>query len=72
MDSPPWYYRWVAHMPGHHQMRRAILEFSGIRPVRIHSFGPVLGADAARRQQWLEQAQAAGGRTAARPVKAAT
>lgn len=72
MDSPPWYYRWVAHMPGHHQMRRAILEFSGIRPVRIHSFGPVLGADAARCQQWLEQAQAAGRRAAGRPVKAAT
>ncbi|WP_373784812.1 NAD(P)H-dependent oxidoreductase, partial [Delftia acidovorans] len=70
MDSPPWYYRWVAHMPGHHQMRRAILEFSGIRPVRIHSFGPVLGAEAARVQQWLEQAQAAGRRAAARRLKA--
>lgn len=70
MDSPPWYYRWVAHMPGHHQMRRAILEFSGIRPVRIHSFGPVLGAEAARVQQWLEQAQAAGQRAAARRLKA--
>lgn len=70
MDSPPWYYRWVAHMPGHHQMRRAILEFSGIRPVRVHSFGPVLGAEAARVQQWLGQAQAAGRRAAARRLKA--
>nr|WP_234642286.1 NAD(P)H-dependent oxidoreductase [Delftia tsuruhatensis] len=70
MDSPPWYYRWVAHMPGHHQMRRAILEFSGVRPVRIHSFGPVLGADAARLQRWLERAGSLGRRAAARPVKA--
>lgn len=72
MDSPPWYYRWLTRMPGHHQMRRAILEFSGIRPVRLHSIGPVLGADAARRQQWLRQAQALGRRAAARPVRAAS
>ena len=52
------------------KVRRAILEFSGIRPVRIHSFGPVLGAEAARVQQWLEQAQAAGRRAAARRLKA--
>jgi hypothetical protein len=51
-------------------MRRAILEFSGIRPVRIHSFGPVLGADAARLQQWLEKALALGRRSAARRIKA--
>lgn len=69
MDSPPWYYRWVTRMPGHHQMRRAILEFSGIRPVRTHSFGPVISADAARRQRWLDQAVALGRRAAARPVR---
>lgn len=49
MDSPPWYYRWVQHMPGHHPMQKTILEFSGIRPVRVHGFGSVRGADAARR-----------------------
>ena len=60
MDSPPWYYRWVQHMPGHHQMKKAILEFSGIRPVRVQSFGPVRTADAARRQRWLERARRLG------------
>ena len=57
MDSPPWYYRWVQGMPGHRQMQRTILEFSGIRPVRVHSFGPVRSASAARRAHWLQQAQ---------------
>jgi len=60
MDSPPWYYRWVQHMPGHHQMKKTILEFSGIRPVRVQSFGPVRTADAARRQRWLERARRLG------------
>lgn len=60
MDSPPWYYRWVQHMPGHQQMKKTILEFSGIRPVRVHSFGPVRGADSARRARWLDRARALG------------
>lgn len=72
MDSPPWYYRWLQHMPGHHQMRKTILQFSGIRPVRIHSIGPVRSADAARRARWLQQARALGLRRGARrPVPAA-
>jgi putative NADPH-quinone reductase len=53
MDSPPWYFRWVTRMPGHHQMKKAILEFCGISPVRVHNFGPVRTADAAQRSRWL-------------------
>lgn len=60
MDSPPWYYRWVQHMPGHHQMKKTILEFSGIQPVRVHGFGPVRGADSARRARWLARVRALG------------
>jgi putative NADPH-quinone reductase len=56
MDSPPWYYRWVVHRPGHNQMKRAILEFSGIKPVAISNFGPVKSSDVRRRERWLEQA----------------
>ena len=56
MDSPPWYYRWIDRMPGHRQMRRTILEFCGIRPVRISDFGPLRSADPARRQGWLAAA----------------
>lgn len=62
MDTPPWYYRWVYRMPGHNQMRRTILEFSGIRPVRIVGFGPVRGAAEARRAGWLAAARRLGGR----------
>lgn len=53
MDTPPWYFRLVYTMPGHHQMRKTILEFCGIEPVRITSFGPVRHASAAKRAQWL-------------------
>ena len=60
MDSPPWYYRWIARMPGHNQMKRAILEFSGIKPVAITNFGPVKNSSLQQREKWLAQTTQAG------------
>jgi putative NADPH-quinone reductase len=60
MDTPPWYFRWVYHMPGHNQMKRTILEFSGIKPVTVSSFGPIKDSSQQKRQQWLAQANAYG------------
>lgn len=62
MDTPPWYFRWVYRMPGHNQMKRTILEFSGIRPVTISSFGPIKTSTPMRREKWLKQAKAYGRR----------
>ena len=59
MDTPPWYYRWFYRMPGHNQMRRTILEFCGIKPVRIAQFGPVKTSSPAQRDKWLEAARRA-------------
>ena len=66
MDSPPWYFRWVTRMPGHHQMKKAILEFCGISPVQVHSFGPVRSASTERLAQWVEKARQLGQRQGAR------
>lgn len=57
MDTPPWYYRLVFRMPGHNQMKRTILEFSGIKPVTISSFGPVKGSSQQQREKWLGKAR---------------
>ena len=60
MDSPPWYYRWVVGQPGHRMMRRAILGFSGVKPVRTTVFGPVRSASDQARERWLDRARALG------------
>ena len=57
MDTPPWYFRWVYRMPGIHQMRKTTLEFCGIKPVRVATYGPLLGANDDQRARWLAQAQ---------------
>lgn len=62
MDSPPWYYRWIYRMPGHQQMKRTILEFSGVKPVRISSFGPIRGSSGRQRERWLEGVKGIGKR----------
>ena len=62
MDSPPLYYRWVARMPGHNQMRRTILGFCGIKPVRIFSIGPVKGSRQHKRESWIQKARDIGSR----------
>ncbi|MDR0770867.1 MAG: NAD(P)H-dependent oxidoreductase [Burkholderiales bacterium] len=56
MDAPSWYYRWVYRMPGHHQMKRTILEFSGIKPVAVSSFGSIKNSSMEQRKKRLEQA----------------
>ena len=60
MDTPPWYFRWVYRMPGHNQMKRTILEFSGIKPVAVSSFGPIKDSSQQKREKWLAQANAYG------------
>ena len=55
MDSPPWYYRWFTKMPGHQQMRRAILNFCGISPVTITNFGPMISASDKQKASWLDE-----------------
>ncbi|OYO32342.1 NADPH:quinone reductase [Janthinobacterium sp. PC23-8] len=56
MDTPPWYFRWVYRMPGIHQVRKTTLEFCGIKPVSVVSYGPLLHSTDQQRARWLAQA----------------
>ena len=53
MDTPTWYYSLIYRSPGHHSMKKTILEFCGIKPVKILTFGPVKTADENKRKYWL-------------------
>lgn len=56
MDTPPWYFRLVYRMPGHNQMKRTVLEFCGIKPVKITSIGPIRNSTVKSRERWLAKA----------------
>ncbi len=55
MDSPIWYYRWFIKAPGHHAIKKGILEFCGIKPVRITSLGSVKKSTETQRTKWLKK-----------------
>ena len=61
MDSPKWYNWLIYRSPGHNSMKRAILEFCGIRPIKITSFAPVKSSDENKRKQWLKKVEELGG-----------
>lgn len=63
-DTPSWFNRLVYRQAGHHVMKKNILHFCGIRPVRLTEIGPVRGATPERRAHWLERARQLGERQA--------
>ena len=60
MDTPPWYFRWIYGAPGHRQMTRTILGFSGIKTRRLAEFAPVRPSSEEQRQSWLRRAERLG------------
>ncbi len=60
MDTPPWYFRIVYRDAGINQMRRAILEYCGIKPVRVTRIGRVKDAPDAWKRAWLSKARGFG------------
>lgn len=60
MDSPKWYYRFVYRNAGHHAMKKAFLNFCGVRPVKVTSFQIIKTSTAEKRNQWLAQTEKLG------------
>jgi len=60
MDSPKWYYWLMYGNPGHNSMKRAILEFCGIKPVMITAFGPIKSSDEIKRKEWMKEVETLG------------
>lgn len=62
MDAPGWYYRLVYRSLGTHQLKRAILNFCGVAPVRTTLFASVKDSSPARRALWLAAVESLGTR----------
>ena len=60
MDTPKWYYFLMNKNAGYNAMRIGVLEFCGIKPVKITSFAPVKSSDEAKRKKWLAEVEELG------------
>ncbi|MFH1119163.1 MAG: NAD(P)H-dependent oxidoreductase [Bacteroidota bacterium] len=62
MDTPPWYYWLVYRRPGHNAMKRGILGFCGIKPVRVTTIGSLKISSEKKREQWIARVEHLGRR----------
>jgi NAD(P)H dehydrogenase (quinone) len=60
MDAPIWYYWLMYRSPGHNAMKRAILEFCGIKPVKITAFAPIKSSTDSERKKWIMDVETLG------------
>lgn len=55
MDAPMWYFRFIQGRPGHQAMKKSVLQFCGVKQVRITNFSPIKTSTAVQREKWLGQ-----------------
>ena len=60
MDTPKWYYWLINKNAGHNAMKIGVLEFCGIKPVKITAFAPIKSSDETKRKKWLNDVEALG------------
>ena len=60
MDTPKWYYWLINKNSGHNAMKIGILEFCGIKPVKITVFSGIKSSDESKRKKWLEEVKILG------------
>ncbi|MGG4392911.1 NAD(P)H-dependent oxidoreductase [Paenibacillus thiaminolyticus] len=64
LDTPSWYNKLVYMNAGHHVMKRNILKFCGVSPVRVTELGPIRGSSDKLRAQWLAKVNQLGSKLA--------
>ncbi len=62
MDTPKWYYWLINKNAGHNAIKVGVLEFCGVKPVKITSFEPIKSSDDKKRRQWLQEVETLGKR----------
>lgn len=60
MDQPAWYHWLIYGEPAHKALKKMILEFCGIKPVKITSIGPIRFSKDEFRKKYLEKVKALG------------
>lgn len=60
LDFPYWYYRFVYARPSINQLKKSTLEFCGISPVKVNTFGPIRNSTEEFRKKILLKAEKMG------------
>lgn len=55
LDQPGWYYRLFFGRPSVNQLRKSILEYCGVKPVKLTYIGVIRNSKDEQRAQWLKK-----------------
>ncbi len=55
MDSPKWYYKWFMKSASQMMMKKGVLEFCGIKPVKITEFTPIKFSSEKIKLNWIDK-----------------
>lgn len=59
-DTPPLFYKFIFLSPSVNMVKKRVLQFCGISPVKVTGIGPVRTTDSAFREKWLQKIQKEG------------
>ncbi len=57
LDQPGWFYRLVFRRPSVNQLKRSVLKFCGISPVKVSYIGIIRGSKPEMREKWLQKVE---------------
>lgn len=63
LDQPAWYYRLVNRSPSSFAMRKATLNFIGVKKVKITTIGPIRLSTGEFREKWIKKIEKLGERS---------
>lgn len=63
MDNTRWYYFVHLNKPGHNAMKKGILHFCGIKPVKVSTIGPLRSSSKRKRTRWLRKIEYLGSKS---------
>ena len=59
-DTPPLFYKFIFLSPSVNMVKKRVLQFCGISPVKVTGIGPIRTTDLAFREKWLQKIQIEG------------
>lgn len=60
LDQPSWYYRWAFGRPSVNMLKKSVLQFCGVKPVKVTYFGPIRNSKTETRTTILIKAERLG------------
>ncbi|RQO37810.1 NADPH:quinone reductase [Chryseobacterium sp. KBW03] len=60
LDQPGWYYRLFFGRPSVNQLKKSILEYCGVKPVKVTYIGIIRNSKEEQRDHWLKKVKALG------------